>query len=65
MTDDPGLVKLAHDVAPIMLSLFARDRSSMSKVAAIFDAFSASLSRPQASGDGGQPWNTMQECDSQ
>jgi hypothetical protein len=28
MTDDPGLMKLAHDVAPIMLSLFARDRSS-------------------------------------
>src|SRR4029450_7168053 len=28
MTDDPGLVKLAHDVTPMMLSVFARDPSS-------------------------------------
>jgi hypothetical protein len=28
MTDDPGLEKLAHDVTPMMLSVFARDPSS-------------------------------------
>jgi hypothetical protein len=28
MTDDPGLVKLAHGVTPMMLSVFARDPSS-------------------------------------